>query len=186
LRLQIWALAAEVPRIIGLKSEKTSELLLATAACCPLVHACKEAKNEVLRVKRNVYEGKPRASETYVNLAVDTLWLLDYNTKFEQVLSGISESVRRLAVNIDLCRGFLKYSLLKRLRLEELIVVIDYETFGENDELCFVKPGKPRYEGIRKIWHLIDRGGDYFPSWEQQAEKDIQFLQSMRSVEIGK
>lgn len=180
LRIPIWRIAAEVPRIVGLKNGKLSKFFVGTAARCPLVNVCKEARNEVKRVKKNIYEGIPHAPEIYANLAVDTLWLVNYNSTFEHFVLPL-KGVRRLAISADIWRNELfKFHSLEDFDLEELILVVDSQKIGEGDEAVFVEPR--RSPGERS--DIMTWGFGLLP-WKGEADISMSFLSSVRIINLG-
>lgn len=159
MRFQIWQYAAEFPQTVGVKASKISMfalLAVGTPACCPLIHTCKEARDEVQRTKENICGDLPQASKIYSNLSVDTIWLQGDSFLFEQLLTSISkrpEGLRRLAVNaVDWDRyEAANYFLFQRLGVREIIVVVEAEDIDENNQAVFVKPRKQHPQSWE--WH---------------------------------
>lgn len=200
LRLKIWGIAAAFPQVIGLRSNKHGDVpvLEGTTVRCHLLSVSKEARNEALRTKQDLYHGSQsrQSPKLYVNLDVDTIWLMDPDITWRNIKSpglggrDITQvGIKRLAIDCRLWSppemGYTSETvvlyprLLYMMDVKEVVVVIESEEIGDNDEPVFIDPRA----GQHLIKHRSLFGYRYF---SQTQDTDWDGLAAVKKLELGR
>ena len=182
LRLEIWGHAAQHPQIIGLCSGKNSHSLSGTKARCPLLRVSKEARDEALKLKKDFNKRLKRrdGAKVYVNLEVDTLWLADFeDSGRDDIRKRPVKNIRSIAIAYhDLTALVEKKDILLKMNLKEIVVILQSETIGENDEAVFIEPRSDIPPPSQDRWHNKREVKRFAKTWEDDACKQKNLIRA--------
>ncbi|KAF4635165.1 hypothetical protein G7Y89_g2924 [Cudoniella acicularis] len=207
LRLLIWAAAARTPIVIGLRPGQDPQFLKSTSLRCPLYNVSKEARDEVVKIKKNFYPTS-NFPQLLTNPSSDILYLDNTDFRLEQLSAAntrLLKNIRTIAVDYrewhktydyepsmseivqsrQSGKAYLEYLLQRTVTpsLEKVLIVVNKPTLKPYEQPIFIEPRQTPWElGLPQI-----SGGSGLlknETWQWRAAADAQIRQERRDNKL--